>query len=150
MDKLGKYRLDRAFTEGVEISLDDAPEVVFLVKLPSQYNRKYTQALYGAMDITVKDDGTVDTKNLMVTKYAQEDAFVNHCIVSMDGDPLPDSFQEDYPAAVAELVEKANELVSNIEEKVETSVKKSQPTSTGSGDGQEKKASTRNLSSAVG
>jgi hypothetical protein len=68
----------------------------------------------------------------------------------MDGDPLPDSFQEDYPAAVAELVEKANELVSNIEEKVETSVKKSQPTSTGSGDGQEKKASTRNLSSAVG
>ena len=116
MDKLSAYKLDNAYTGGVELTLDNAPDVIFMVRLPSMYNRAYTQALYSGMHMEVNDDGTVtgDT-NIMDAKYAQEDAFVAHCLVSIDGEPLSKSFADDYPAALAELMEKATALATSID-----------------------------------
>lgn len=151
MDKLGSYKLDKAYSKGVEIRLDNAPDVVFLVRLPSMYNRSYTQALYAGMDMSVGEDGIVSTGgNLVVAKYAQEDAFCEHCLISIDGDPVPPSFKDDYPSALAELIEKATDIASHIEEGVAESVKKSPPTSTGKVGGAGRKSSTEQLSSAVG
>lgn len=136
MDKLSKYKLDKAFTEGVEVRLDEAPDVVFLVRLPSRYNRAYQQALYAGIDLQRDDDGNVVTsQEILVTRWAQEDAFVEACLISKDGEPLPENFGRDYPEAVAELMEKASKLGRAIEDKVESSVKKSPGLSTGSADG---------------
>ena len=87
---------------------------------------------------------------MIATRFAQEDAFVQHCIKSMDGEPLPSTFAQDYPTAVAELLEKATDLANAIEERVSDSVKKSPALSTGKGSGQVKKASIESLSSAAG
>lgn len=125
MDKLAHYKLDKAFTSGVVINLDHAPEVDFLVKLPSQYNREYCQALYGAMQWEAGADGEVKTGGaLMATRYAQEDAFVAHCLLSKDGEPIPESFSEEYPEAVAELMTKADKKAVEIAKQVEDAAKK--------------------------
>lgn len=125
MDKLAHYKLDKAFTRGVVIRLDHAPDVEFLVKLPSQYNREYCQALYGAMQWESGADGEVKTGGaLMATRYAQEDAFIAHCLLSQDGEPIPESFAEEYPEAVAELMTKANDLSAEIGKRVEDAAKK--------------------------
>ena len=150
MDKLSAYKLDNAYTGGVELTLDNAPDVIFMVRLPSMYNRAYTQALYSGMHMEVNDDGTVtgDT-NIMDAKYAQEDAFVAHCLVSIDGEPLSKSFADDYPAALAELMEKATALATSIEEKVTESVKKSPTTSHGKSGGRVETKSTMPLNSVA-
>ena len=143
MDKLGSYKLDKAFTKGVDIRLDGAPDVVFRVKLPSQYNRGYTQAMYGSIDWGVGEDGSIAPKgNIMETRYNQQTSFVDHCLVSIDGEAIPDNFMTDYPSAVDELMEKATELANAIEEKVATSVKKSQTSSDGKKSGQGSQSST--------
>ena len=51
---LADYKLDKAFTEGVKIHLDE--ETCFLVKLPSQYNRAYTQAQYEHIALEIDED----------------------------------------------------------------------------------------------
>lgn len=136
MDKLNSYKVNKAYTEGVIMHLDDAPEVNFLVKLPGPYNRAYMAAIYGSMEIDLESaEGPEDVKakiNFMEAKEAQEKAFVSHCLVSIDGDPVPDNFLEEYPKAVEELVEKANDAVKRVEARVEDATKKLQPTSTGS------------------
>jgi hypothetical protein len=147
---LSKYKLDKAFSEGVDIRLDDAPDDVFKVKLPSQYNRGYTSALYGAMTVSL-DDGKVQAGGgLMETRFAQEDAFIEHCVVSLNGEPLPDGFISEYPLAIAELMTKASELAAAIEDKVGDTVKKSQTSLTGSESGQEKTSSTKGSLKATG
>lgn len=151
MDKLGKYKLDKAFSDGVDIRLDDAPDVVFTVRLPSQYNRAYTQALYSSMEWDLGEDGAIKTGgSLMATRYAQEDAFLEHCLMSMDGEPITEGFAKDYPEAVAELMSKAIDLSNDIQERVETSVKKSPASSNGNDSGQEKSGSTSTLKAAEG
>ena len=151
MDKLGSYKLNKAFTKGVDIRLDDAPDVCFLIRLPSQYNRAYSQALYGAMDWSIGDDGQVTTGgNLLATRYAQEDSFIQHCLISMDGEPIPDDFPIEYPQALAELMSKATDLTNDLESNVKESVKKSPASSTGKGSGQGAKNSMPSLSSAAG
>jgi len=151
MNKLKAYKLNKAFTDGVEIRLDDAPDVVFLVRLPSTYNRGYSEALYSGMSMSLDDDGQVKTgSSLMVARYVQEDAFVEFCLVSMDGDTIDADFQADYPDAVAELMRKAGDLVEALESKVTEAVGKSQASLTGKADGQEKRSSTPSLSSAAG
>ena len=146
MDKLASYKLDRAFTEGVDITLGAAPDAVFRVRLPSQYNRGYTQMLYGAMQFDISADGSVKPQGgLMQARYAQEDAFIQHCLLSLDGEPIPDTFRTDYPAALAELMEKATALASAIEERVSDTVKKLPGTSDGSESGPGKKSSTVSL-----
>lgn len=151
MDKLAAYKLDKAFTDGVDIYLDDAPAVAFRVRLPSQYNRAYSHALYGGMDFAVDDAGNVrHQSSLLDTRYAQEDAFMAHCLVSMDGEPIPPKFTTHYPQALAELLNKATELANDIEARVASSVKKSAPTSTGKADGPGGKSSTGTLKEAAG
>jgi hypothetical protein len=145
---LESYRLDKAFTEGVEIRLDDAPDVVFMVKLPSQYNRGYSQALYSAIDWSMGADGIKTSGALMTTKYAQEDAFVANCLISMDGEPIPKNFSEEYPAAVEELQRKAQELASALDEKIHDNVEKSAALSNGKANGRGGKISTQALSPA--
>jgi hypothetical protein len=150
MDKLKAYKLDRAFSDGVDIYLDQAPDVAFKVKLPSQYNRSYTTAIYGAMDWTLEDGKVKSGGSVVDTRYAQESAFVEHCLISIDGEAVPDDFTNEYPAALTELMEKANELVTAIEDKVDDSVKKSPALSAGKSDGQAKGTSTLSLSKAAG
>lgn len=150
MDKLVKYKIDKAFTEGVDIRLDDAPEVCFRVRLPSQYNRGYTNKLYSGMNLKISEDGKVNSDaNVMDAKYASEDAFVDHCLVSMDGDPIPDSFAADYPTALSELIGKATELAAEIEARVSDTAKKSPSLSDGKESGQANKRSTVSLKSGA-
>jgi hypothetical protein len=151
MDKLARYKLDKAFTEGVDLYLDEAPDVVFRVRLPSRYNRAYTNAIYGGMGLKLSSDGLVKTdSSIMDARFAQEDAFVAHCILSMDGEALPENFATDYPEALAELMEKATELANEIEAKVADTVKKSPALSSGSENGAASKSSTTKLKGAVG
>ena len=153
MDKLSSYKLDRAFTDGVEITLDNAPDVIFRVKLPSvAYNRDYARAIYSGMSLEADSSGEVNVGkvNMMLAKQVQEEAFVAHCIVSIDNEPVPKMFLEDYPDAVAELIDKAGNLNSKLEEKIADSVKKSEATSTGKSGGAGRQDSTPSLSSAAG
>ena len=150
MKKLGAYKLNKAFTDGVEIRLDQAPDVVFLVKLPSSYNRGYSEALYSGMSMSLDDKGEIKAgTSLVAARYVQVDAFVDYCLVSIDGEPVPDEFKDEYPEAVAELISKAGDLVEDIESKVADAVGKSQASSNGSPDGQEKKSSTPKLSNVA-
>jgi hypothetical protein len=151
MKGLSKYKLDKAFTEGVVIILDDAPDVPFLVKLPSPYNRAYTQSLYSSMGFSVADDGSIQTDgSLMDTRFAQEDAFLSHCLVSIDDEPADPSFAKDYPEALAELMTKANELAEAISAKVSDSVGKSSASLDGKKTGQEKSGSIQSLKAEAG
>ena len=68
----------------------------------------------------------------------------------MDGEAIDADFRRDYPEAVSELMSKAADLVEAIESKVVDAVGKSQASSSGNPDGQEKKSSTPKLSSAAG
>lgn len=151
MKGLDHYKIDKAFTEGVEIRLDGAPDTVFLVKLPSQYNRGYTRAMYSGLRWDIDDDGQVKAGGSLVeTRYVQEDAFMEYCLISIDGEPVPENFLQEYPAAVTELMTKTSDLVQSLEEKVSTTVKKSQASSTGKRSGQGRSDSTASLSSAAG
>jgi len=151
MEKLAKYKLDKSFTEGVDIYLDGAPDVAFKVRLPSQYNRAYSQALYGSMNLTIGDDGKVKADgNLMNTRYCQVDAFIDACLVSIDGESVPDGFANDYPEAVDELMTKANELANSITERVDESVAKLSASASGSGSGQGKPRSMSSLQKEAG
>lgn len=146
MKGLEKYKLDKAFTKGTIIYLDSAPHVEFLVKLPSPYNRGYTQGLYGAMDFSIDGEGEVKAGGgLISAKYAQEDAFLDHCLVSIDGEPVPKEFSVEYPEALQELMSKATELANAITERVDDSVKKSSASSDGSETGEAKKSSMPTL-----
>ncbi len=149
MDKLKAYKLDKAFTEGVDIPLDGA-DVVCRVRLPSQYNRAYTQALYSGIGFEFSDDGVRPSGSIIDTRYAQEDAFINHCLLSIDGEDVPANFGRDYPTALSEIMEKATELANALEDKVSKSVKKSSAISTGKEAGQGKSGSMNTLSKEAG
>jgi hypothetical protein len=142
---LDSYKLDKAFSEGVGIRLDNAPDDVFLVKLPSHYNRGYNAAMYGAMTISLEDGEVKAGGSMIETRYAQEDAFVEHCLLTLNGEPLPDGFVEESPAAIHELISKATEMANAIEERVSSTVKKLPASSPGKKSGRAKKSSTPGL-----
>lgn len=147
---LDNYKLHKAFTEGVVIRLDQAPDDAFLVKLPSQYNREYTRAQYEGVELDVSPNGEVTAANggammLLVASDNQNKAFCNHCIVSLNGKPLPNDFIDCYPEALNELMVKANEMAEEINSRVAKTVKKSQDSSTGKTSGQARKTSTASL-----
>ena len=151
IEKLRHYKLDRAFTDGVDIILDNAPDVTFRVRLPSQYNRPYSQALYSQLTWQTGEDGSIiPAGDLLATRYAGEDAFLAHCLVSIDGAPAPDNFATEYPGALAELMQKANDLVQDIEARVSDTVGKSATILTGPDDGQDASDSTGNWLPAAG
>lgn len=151
MDRLASYKLDKAFTEGVIIRPDRAPDVECLVKLPSPYNRGYCQALYGAMHWEADERGQFKTGGaLMATSWAQEDAFIEHCLVSVDGEAVGPAFRDEYPELVTELMAKANDLVKEISDRVEEAVKKSSASSSGSKSGQEGRSITPVMNEKAG
>lgn len=130
LDKLKSYRINNAYTEGVIINLDDADDVDFLVKLPGPYNRPYIAAIYGDIDIDMSGE-TSNKINVLRTREVQEKAFLDHCLVSIDGEVPPKDFAELYPAALEELMSKATAKVEEISARVDAGIKKSQPTSIG-------------------
>lgn len=151
MRGLEAYKLDKAYSEGVDIILDDAPGVVFRVILPGQYNRRYSTALYSMMDWETTESGDIRQKgDLMTARNASEACFVEHCLVSIDGDPVPVDFADQYPAALAELMGKANDLVQDLEARVSDTVKKLPTSSHGRKNGQGGKSSTENYAPAAG
>lgn len=148
---LDRYKLDKAFTEGVDLRLDDAPDDVFRVRLPSKYNRPYSQGLYGGSAIPLDEKGELKgASGLIAWGHAQFDAFVQHCMISLNGEPIPADFHETHPAAVEELMEKAAEQAADLDEKVSLTVKKSSASSSGKASGQDGKSSISDLRSQAG
>jgi hypothetical protein len=146
---LEKYKLDKSFTEGVDVVLEDVPEHTFRIRLPSQYNRAYMSAMYSGIDVenlseTMKKGGSV-----LQTRYAQQDAFINTCLISMDGEPIPADFFVEYAPLLDVLMAKANELANDIENRVEDNVKKSPSSSVGKANGRAGKSSTVALSAGA-
>lgn len=159
---LEQYRLDDAFTEGVDIRLDEVPDHVFRVVLPSMYLRPYAVAMADDMAAIIRPavesddagegvgtDVVVDIKpspsvrfNPVEMTFRQQEAFFRHCVKSMDGEPVPADFLATYPQVVTMLREKANELAEEINERVAVTVKKSPASSDGSGTGMDAKTST--------
>lgn len=136
LDKLSKYKVNKAFTEGVVINLSDAPDVDFLVRLPGQYNRAYMAEVYGSLNLTFDDDGKpVGVANVIATRQLQEEAFLKHCLLAIDGEPTPVGFAEEYPKAIEELMVEAGKLVDQIAKGVDEGVKKSAPTLIGNANG---------------
>jgi len=136
LDKLSKYRVNKAFTEGVDIHLDDAPDVCFRVKLPGQYNRAYMAEMYGSIEVDFNEAGEAKTKtNILKARDTQELAFIKHCLVSIDGEPAPDNFASDFPLALEELLLKSNKLLEGLDKAVDEGSKKSQPSLVGSTSG---------------
>ena len=136
LDKLSKYKVNKAFTEGVDIYLDDAPDVCFKVRLPGQYNRAYMAEMYGSIEVDFTEDGEAKTKtNVLKARDTQERAFLKHCIISIDGEPAPDDFVINFPAALEELSSKAVKLLEGLEKAVDEGAKKSQPSLVGSESG---------------
>lgn len=133
LDKLKSYRVNKAFTEGVTIHLDDAPDVDFTVVLPGPYNRPYMAAMYGGIEVDFSDDGASRAKtNVLQARETQIVAFLEHCLRWIDGEPVPEDFRDEYPAAVDELMAKATELANRLDEEVDDAAGKLSPTSIGS------------------
>lgn len=135
MDKLSKYRVDKGYTEGVHLTLDNAPDVDFLVKLPGPHNRAYMAEVYGRINIDMSSDEVELSLSALDAKTIQEESFVKHCIMSIDGEPAPEDFLEQYPDAVSELMSKAQAIVNKLMGVVEDGVKKLVPISTGNNAG---------------
>ena len=135
-EKLNKYKVDKGYTKGVVINLDDAPDVDFLVKLPGPYNRPYMADVYGSIQLDMASEDMPSPKmSVMQARDVQEAAFLEHCLVSIDGEDVPENFATEFPEAVEELMKKAGELVQQVSNRVEDGIKKSLPTSTGSAGG---------------
>lgn len=128
MDKLKAYKVDKGYSEGVEITLDRAEGVVCLVKLPGPYNRPYMAAIYGNVRINVGADGEATGEiQAFEARDNQERAFVEHCLLTIDNQPVPVDFIEEYPEALSELMGKASLMVEEIANRVEEGSKKSVP-----------------------
>lgn len=159
LDKLKHYRLDPAFIDGVIITLDEAPDAEFLIRLPCKYNRAFTSEIIGAFEIPMPDDAAeAATEKANEAGDAKDDkgpesvnptaqvaafldrrreAFVRHCIVSMDGEPIdPDQLERECPEVVDQLLEKADAMAKALQEGADAAKKKSAPTSPGTTPGE--------------
>jgi hypothetical protein len=132
LDKLKSYRVDSAYTTGVTITLPKAPDVAFQVVLPGKHNRAYIADVYGALQLTMDGDISSVQTSVLEARERQEQAFLRHCLKSIDGEPVPDSFADEYPEALEELMAKANEMALALQEDADDAEKKSVPTSAGS------------------
>jgi hypothetical protein len=126
LDGLNGYATNPAFYDGVTITLDDAPDYQFLVILPGADNRAYLAAL--AKEIGV-ERGEIDTY------LVSERLFLDHCLVSINGEPIPDNFHITHKRALKAIMAKASEMSAAIQEEVAEAEKKSVTTSNGSIDG---------------
>ena len=151
MDILENYKLDKCFTDGVEITLDNAPEAVFMVKLPSTHNREYARVLYSGAKYEVDEQGNITSAASMVeAMHANQDAFIKGCMISLNGKPVPVDFAEKYPEALAELMVKAREMADNLDQEAADIVKKPVTSTSGATHGPTNGASTSSLKAAAG
>lgn len=130
-DKFPKYRVNSAFTEGVEIQLDHYPGVVAVVRLPGQHNRPYQQAIFGSMEIDANGVVGMTSSSALDAKNRLVDAFIAHCIVSIAGEEPDESLRDELLPMTEELMEKATEIAANLDTVVDDASKKSLPTSIG-------------------
>lgn len=122
LEKLKKYRVNSGYTEGVVITLDDAPDVECRVVLPGKHNRAYIAEIYGAIELSVEgEDATLKTSVIDAQEH-QEAAFLKHCLKSIDDEPVPESFARDYPDALAEIMRKAKEHAQSLEKDTERAI----------------------------
>lgn len=137
-DGLAHYQTNEAFTRGVVIKLDHAPEYEFLVALPGRANRAFIHEAFAAVDVDVQDGKVVPNFKQGAVKAAEDRrrAFINHCLKSVNGEPIPANFELDYAAALDELQQKAENLAEKIDKEIDEAAKKSVPSLVGSTDGQ--------------
>jgi hypothetical protein len=132
LDKLKRYRVDSAYTQGVVITLDEAPDVEFLVRLPGKHNRAYIAEMYGAVEFSLDGEVPNVTRTFSEMQDLQERAFLKHCLLSIDGEPVPPDFAAEYPDALEELMAKANKMAQAHQEGADAAKKKSVTTFDGS------------------
>lgn len=138
-EKLGAYRINPVYTEGVDIFLDRAPGVPFTVALPGKHNRAYIAALYSGIEFSIEGDDAQLNTSAIDLRERQEKAFLDHCLKKMDGEAFNAEslkvFSDGHPDALEELMVKANELALEIQEDAEQAGKTSAVSSSGSSDG---------------
>jgi hypothetical protein len=113
------HTLDRSITHGIEMTLDGNPDYVWVVKVPSQYNRAYSIAAAGSARIRFSEDGETSVAAGLEALEAQRRAFFDHCIVSVNGESVPSDFYAEFPNVVQELYARAIEAAAKLSEKVE-------------------------------
>ena len=119
------HGLDTAITEGKEFKLAGNDEYTFLVKVPSQHNKPFRNAIAASLDMSYGDDGEVKmNSNIVQFRQKQSEAFVSHCMVSINGEPVPADFGDKFPTVVEELMEAADKVAQAIDGEVEDAVKK--------------------------
>lgn len=117
---LDKYKLPLCLTEGVEITLDDAPEVKITVAMPISSNRKF--AFGWAKRLPMNQDGKFEANPFDVME-AQRAEFINSCILKLEGVDKPETFFSDYPLVIEELWNKVQNLLPNYEKQLEDEAK---------------------------
>lgn len=113
---LDKYKLPLCLTEGVEITLDDAPEVKITVAMPISSNRKF--AFGWAKRLPMTQDGKFEANPFDVME-AQRAELIDSCILKLEGVDKPETFFSDYPLVIEELWSKVQELLPNYEKQLE-------------------------------
>jgi hypothetical protein len=116
---LEKYKMPLCLIDGVEFTLDDAPEVKITVKMPINANKQFS---FGwAKRLPVKN-GSIDASPFDVVE-AQRTEFFGSQIIKIDGVEKPKSFWADYPLAMDEIWDKVQAALPKYQEQLETESK---------------------------
>lgn len=118
---LDSYKLPLCLTEGVAFTLDDAPEVKVVVRMPIGSNRKFS---FGwAKRLPISDDGKIEATPFDVVEAQRKELFENQ-IVSIQGVKKPETFWIDYPLATEEIWDKVQASLPKYEKQLEAEAKK--------------------------
>lgn len=126
-----------------QFTIEDA---VFVVALPTRWNKQYTTAWQMALANESGEDFKIKTGASSVVSMmgAQQKAFAEHCILES---PLStEELLGDYVPLLDILHEKANELARIEEERADTLGKKLLITSSGTANGKDRSNSMKNSS----
>lgn len=119
------HGLDAAITKGKVYILDSNKDYEFLVRLPSEYNKAYQNQVSGALKMSYDDEGGVVMGATMLEfREAQRAAFLAHCLMSINGEPVPKEFSDNFTRVIDELFALANDDAAAIDGAVKDAVKK--------------------------
>lgn len=116
---LDNYKLPLCLVDGVEFTLDDAPEVKVTVRMPIDANRKF--AVGWAKRLPMKN-GQFDASPFDVVEI-QKTEFFESQIIKIVGVKKPESFWTDYPLALEEIWTKVRDALPNYQAQLETETK---------------------------
>lgn len=121
------YRVPSSAREGVEITLPDAPQAVFRVRLPSHYNREYSIAAQRALTVRLGPDGKPDYGSIdfIAWREARLAAFLEHCVLTLPEGLTRESLADEYRPGLIALFERAEEMAGEEEAEAIESTKKS-------------------------